>query len=198
MVLETPLVALNTLTPAKEESMSIEQSTVIYRTVPNFPDYRVGSDGSFWSRRHRRIPGGRDGQWRRSRKRPNEKTGYYQVELYPGPVIRSLHRLVLEIFVGPCPDGMECCHNDGNRSNNVLSNLRWDTKQANQADSERHGTRIRGDSHPRAKLTADMVRAIRAEYAAGGVSYTELARKFRVSKPAIRDTIKCRYWTNVV
>jgi hypothetical protein len=52
--------------------------------------------------------------------------------------MHSVHRLVLEAFVGPCPDGMEGCH--GNFRNNALSNLRWDTKSANQFDSVRHGT----------------------------------------------------------
>ena len=51
-----------------------------------------------------------------------------------------VHRLVLEAFVGPCPEGMEGCHNDGDASNNALSNLRWDTSSANKQDMIRHGT----------------------------------------------------------
>lgn len=51
----------------------------------------------------------------------------------------SLGRLVLETFVGPCPEGMECCHNDDNSYNNVLSNLRWDTRRANLLDRFRNG-----------------------------------------------------------
>lgn len=51
-----------------------------------------------------------------------------------------VHRLVLRSFVGPCPDGMEGCHNDGNPANNSLSNLRWDTQSGNQRDRELHGT----------------------------------------------------------
>lgn len=50
-----------------------------------------------------------------------------------------VHRLVLETFVGPCPEGMECCHNDGNHLNNTLSNLRWDTKSSNILDQVQHG-----------------------------------------------------------
>ena len=37
-------------------------------------------------------------------------------------VTRSVGRLVLEVFVGPCPPGMEACHNDGDPHNNWLDN----------------------------------------------------------------------------
>ncbi len=47
---------------------------------------------------------------------------------------------MLEAFVGRAPDGTEACHNDGDSSNPVLSNLRWDTHAANNLDQVRHGT----------------------------------------------------------
>jgi hypothetical protein len=48
--------------------------------------------------------------------------------------------LVLSTFVEPCPDGMECCHNDGDPGNNSVGNLRWDTHSGNMYDRARHGT----------------------------------------------------------
>lgn len=60
---------------------------------------------------------------------------------------RLVHRLVLEAFVGPCPDGMEGCHNDGDPTNNRLENLRWDTRSGNIHDAIKHGT------HPQASKT---------------------------------------------
>lgn len=50
------------------------------------------------------------------------------------------HRAVLEAFVGPCPSGMEACHNNGDPSDNRLVNLRWDTRSNNTLDAVRHGT----------------------------------------------------------
>lgn len=47
--------------------------------------------------------------------------------------------LVLEAFVGLCPEGMECCHQDDDRSNNRLENLRWDTHANNVKDGYRNG-----------------------------------------------------------
>lgn len=51
-----------------------------------------------------------------------------------------IHRLVMAAFIGPCPKGLEVCHNDGNASNNHLANLRYDTRSENIKDQLRHGT----------------------------------------------------------
>lgn len=57
-------------------------------------------------------------------------------------VARYVHRLVLEAFVGPCPEGHEVCHNDGDPTNNHVSNLRYGTVSDNRYDSVRHGTHV--------------------------------------------------------
>lgn len=52
-----------------------------------------------------------------------------------------VHILVATAFLGPRPSpGHEVCHDDGNGLNNHVSNLRWDTKAANNRDKDRHGT----------------------------------------------------------
>lgn len=67
------------------------------------------------------------------------QNGYLYASL--GTSIKKLvHRIVLEAFVGPCPTGMECCHNDNNRTNNRLENLRWDTRYGNCQDIKAAGT----------------------------------------------------------
>lgn len=75
--------------------------------------------------------------------------GYLMVALARDGKTRSrkVHRLVLESFAGACPPGLEGCHGDGDRTNNALSNLRWDTRSANQSDVVRHG------NHPQASKT---------------------------------------------
>jgi len=51
-----------------------------------------------------------------------------------------IHSTVLLAFVGPRPEGMDACHNDGDATNNRLDNLRWDTVSENRLDTVRHGT----------------------------------------------------------
>ena len=52
---------------------------------------------------------------------------------------RLVHQLVLEAFVGPRPPGIPVCHNDGDRTNNHLNNLRYDSPSENMYDVVRHG-----------------------------------------------------------
>lgn len=72
---------------------------------------------------------------------PNEK-GYLTVGLFGHGkrVHRSVHRLMAEAFLGPCPDGMQVRHLDGNNTHNVLPNLKWGTASENAYDRVRHGT----------------------------------------------------------
>lgn len=69
-------------------------------------------------------------------------SGHLRVSLCRNGRVKRMwvHRLVLSIFVGPCPDGLEGCHDDGDPANNAVDNLRWDTKSANARDRQRHGT----------------------------------------------------------
>ena len=69
-------------------------------------------------------------------------TGYREVRLSKNGKSRvyKVHRLVLLTFRGESPDSKVVCHNDGNRLNNHLSNLRWDTQSANLRDMRIHGT----------------------------------------------------------
>ena len=80
--------------------------------------------------------------WKFYRSKRGENVGALGVSLSRENKICNvpIHRLVLMAFVGPCPEGMECCHKDGNPENNRLDNLRWGTKSSNTKDSIRHGT----------------------------------------------------------
>ena len=62
------------------------------------------------------------------------------------------HRLLLESFVGPCPNGMEAMHLDGDSSNNCLDNLMWGTPEENYRDRNLYGKLLRGERNHKAKL----------------------------------------------
>lgn len=104
-----------------------------------------------------------------------------------------LHRLVLEAFVGPCPKGMEGCHNDGNRENPKAENLRWDTRKNNHADKKEHGTWQGGEASGTSRLTEDDVRYIRSSAEA----IADLACRFNVSKGCIEKAKYRSTWRHI-
>ncbi len=122
-----------------------------WRQIADFPDYWVSTLGRLFSCR-RNPP--------RLLKPSTKDKGYPLVILCAGEsrvsrhVAFTVHTLVLTAFVGPCPEGMECCHWDGNPNNNRLDNLRWDTRRNNQIDTRRHG-------RLRTKLTPEKVNIIK-------------------------------------
>jgi hypothetical protein len=108
----------------------------------------------------------------------------------------SVHRIVLATFVGPCPDGYEACHNDGDPTNNNLSNLRWDTHRSNVDDTKRHGTWPQGIHHPRARLTETAVAIIRAKVKAG-IPMATIGAQFGVSASHISNVAHGRLWSHI-
>jgi hypothetical protein len=176
--------------------MSTANSTVTYKTIPGFSRYRAGDDGSVWSLC---LPKRRP-QLRRLRPHTDD-FGYLVVALAGdnGKVsVRRIHRIVLETFAGPPPaPKMDCCHNDGNPANNVLSNLRWATRAENMADAMRHGTFVRGEQRPQAKLNAEAVRVIRAAVADGSASMGRLAKRFGVSVSAVSQVVRGLSWGHI-
>ena len=56
--------------------------------------------------------------------------------------------------------------------------------------------RLRGESHPRAKLTAEQVRQIRDLYSKG-FSTNVIARNFKVSTWNIEEIVKNKTWTHI-
>lgn len=79
-----------------------------------------------------------------------------------------VHVLVLTTFCGEKPfENAQAAHNDGDKSNNKLTNLRWASPVENQADVDRHGRRCRGEDVYGAVLTEGDVIAIRARIKSG-------------------------------
>ena len=165
-----------------------------WRPVVGWEDeFMISDDGSL-----ARIKG--DGSLRLRVSGINPVSGYRQNVLTGRgrkPTTRYPHRLVLESFVGPCPDGCEARHLDGNRLNNRVENLAWGTHRENMDDMDRHGTRQRGSSHPGAKLTASDVRVMRLMRDAAGFSYKTLANCFGVTTMAAYLAIKGLTWADL-
>ena len=110
---------------------------------------------------------------------------------------KFIHELVLTAFVGPRPQGMECCHYpDRDPTNNRLENLRWDTSKANEADKKKHGTTAIGARNGQAKLTDSLVAVIK-ERLRNGEPQRRIARDTGVSQRTISGINRREIWTHV-
>lgn len=104
-----------------------------------------------------------------------------------------LHRVVLEAFVGPRPEGMVCRHLDGDKTNNSVSNLCWGTQKQNVRDSMRHGTVVRGELKSTSKLTSGQVLEIRRKLGEGA-TLSALGREYGVAHQTIRSIKLRKKW----
>lgn len=110
---------------------------------------------------------------------------------------KKIHHLVLEAFIGPKPGGMECAHwDDDPLNNNNLDNLRWATPTENREDSRRNGTLVLGSNHPTAKLSESDIPSIHSDRE-NGMSYRNIATKYKVSHTLIIRVLQGRAWKHV-
>lgn len=169
---------------------------VIYQEIPWAKGYRVGSDGSVWSRWARHSGIYLD-EWR-PMSPARGRSAHLHVNLsYSGRRHRwGVSRLVLTVFVGPCPVGLECCHEDGNPTNNAVENLRWDTRQSNVDDKKRHGTMCLGENVGNAKLKDSDIEPIRRRYSEGE-TMIQIARDYGVRYQTISRIVKRQGWLHV-
>lgn len=114
---------------------------------------------------------------------------------------RTVHTLVAEVFLGPCPVGMEVNHKYGIKADNRLTELEYTTHSENVKHSYRVLGRKpyapRGEINGRAKLTVAHVKQIRRLHAKGGVTCREFAKRYNVSCRTIAQIICRETWAHV-
>lgn len=126
------------------------------------------------------------------------KRKYRAVKLYRNNVGKShrVHRLVLEAFVGPMPEGLECRHINGKSIDNRLSNLCYGTHLENMDDQKKHGTGVHpsGEKHGMSKLTESDILTIRSKYAAKELNQYELAEEYGIHQTNVSLIVRGLHW----
>lgn len=170
------------------------------KTIPGFPDYAITKGGQVWSKPRKGSGCFEKGKWLKSGK---TKNGYFIVCLCKNKKTYSkyVHRLVLKTYLKKRTGNVECCHNDGNKQNNDLSNLRWGTHSENIMDAVKHGTcsglKAKGECHGKAKLTEDNVRIIIYMYRTGLFLQKEIADIYNISNQSVSGIITKTTWRHL-
>lgn len=153
--------------------------------------------------------------------------GYTKLKLPGSRVGASAHRVSYELFKGPIPDGLLVCHKCDVRNcinpdhlfvGTYLDNMRDCVAKGRFARGDRSGARLhrerwpRGDNNPSrrmperlmrgeevntAKMTADLVRQMRADFKEGNGNYFSLAKKYGVTRAMSRRIILKIAWKHV-
>jgi hypothetical protein len=166
----------------------------IWKDIPDFIGHQVSNFGRVRSCMEKSVKAERTDRWHIC------KTGGSR-NVYPALCVRinlktkraRVHRLVAKAFI-PNPEGKpQVAHEDGDRSNNHVSNLRWATAKENDQDKEKHGTVMRGERNANAKLTHNGVlnaKRMREE----GHSYESIGKHFGLHRETIRLALTGKTW----
>ncbi len=172
---------------------------MIWKPIPNFEGYAISTMGMVKSLA-REVRNPRYGVQRLPERVMCGGTidGYRSIGLRRGGRSYTflIHRLVLETFVGPCPEGLEGCHKNGNKQDCRVENLRWGTRLSNAADKKLHGTEAdtRGSKNGRAMLTEAKVLEIRSRR---NEHRGRLAEEFGIKRENVNKIIYRRTWKHV-
>lgn len=161
-----------------------------FKPIPGFSGYLAGDNGTVWSNKkrgeYREVIGSFDDGYRRVRLVSDDGR----------EVKRHVARFVLMAFAGIPPVGMQACHNNGCKSDDRLSNLRWATAQENATDKVLHGTsRLRrlGPS----PMSAIEVAQIREAFRRGTATTKRVAEWYGIHQRYVNDIIRHRTWKHV-
>lgn len=163
-----------------------------WKAVPGWDNYSVSSEGrvrrAFKDGSHRILRGGKiENGYRMVSLSSPKRRGFYYV-----------HELVLLCFRGPRPSVKHCAaHRNGVKTDCNILNLRWATYRQNSDDAKRHGTLIRGEYGPAAKLTYQQVLEIRMIRLLKLADQKATGKAYGISKSLVGLLENTRRWGHI-
>ena|SRR3990167_9191821 len=108
----------------------------------------------------------------------------------------TIHSAVLTAFVGQRPKGCDASHLNGNRADNRITNLCWESPSANHSRKLDHGTLVHGERHKCSKLKTRDVLDIRHRVSQGETQIS-LAKQYGVSAARVSKIIRGEGWPHI-
>jgi len=169
------------------------------KKIPNFPGYYANSSGLIYTKK---IKGGRGKIGNKLRiLKCSDNKDYPKVILCKNgkKYTRFIHRLVLETFIGPCPEGMEACHKNDQSYDNRIDNLEWNTKLSNVKNRQRRGNYkgLPGEKCNFAKLNKYQVRVIKRLLELNTLYQKEIGKIFGVCGSTISTINVGQNWRHL-
>jgi len=126
------------------------------------------------------------------------KGGYVVASVRVGKVRKQvyLHRVIWIAENGMPPDGLVIDHINNDKTDNRIANLQLLTARENSYKARDDGL-YHMDDHPLTKATVEVRERIFLEYQAGGISYSELAERYGLTKGRIGQIVREYGYTNI-
>lgn len=157
--------------------------------------YEVFEDGTVWSKERK----AKNQYSNKQQLKPSKgKHGYLEVRLYDGIKyhVWLVHRLIASHFISNIANKRTVNHIDGNKLNNHVLNLEWNTDSENQKHAISMGlskptkVQITLMNMKRRKFSIWDIEDIKLLYFTRGDSMRKIAKDFGVSYSTIRDILK--------
>lgn len=165
-----------------------------WKDVKGFEEYyQISDQGNVYSKRSERLL---------HQSLTGSKYPKVSFSIKQGRTYHMVHRLVAEAFISNPENKRTVNHIDGNKSNNNLSNLEWNSYSENCLHAFRTGLHIPHDvtgiKNPRALVTEDEVRGIRKMLETKLYFDREIAKVYGVSRELINAIKLGKTWKELV
>lgn len=110
---------------------------------------------------------------------------------------KDLHRLVAKTFIYNPSDKPQVNHIDGNKLNNVVSNLEWVTRKENMKHAKENGLVPVGENHSQAKLKVSEVRVICKLLLTSELEHKQIAEIHEVSRQTVTNIATKHRWSYI-
>jgi len=111
--------------------------------------------------------------------------------------MRYIHRMVAIAFISNPKNKKQVNHIDGNKCNNNVSNLEWNTPSENMQHSIKNKLHPSGEKCSWAKLTEKQVIEIRKLSKNSNITHAKLGNIFGINQSAITNIINHKRWKHI-
>lgn len=181
------------------------EEDVVYRDLSfmSIDGYRIGSDGSLWSRWIKILGGSWApcGKWKKSikgTKIKSKRSRYLVHSFYRVNLTMTIHSLVLTAFLGDRPKSTDQCrHLNGNNKDNRLENLCWGSAKENAHDRIEHETNPTGNRNPNSKITDEDLLEMRRLYSEENYTCKRLSEIYNIHEMYVMRLMQGKHWKHL-
>lgn len=111
----------------------------------------------------------------------------------------SVHRAMAEIYIPNPENKAQVNHENGDKNNNSIDNLKWMTNKENREHALKNGLHVTGVNNYNSKFTEDEIKWIRKNYIPKHPEFggNVLAKKYKTTPSRISKIVNYIQWKHI-